>query len=851
MRNDKSGHHEVVSTGHSHVMSNHYGSDYGSYGGYNINVGQTEKPIREYAAVFLRYWWIVVLCTSVGLAGAIVKNKRTPKIYKSAAIISIGSYVPPLEGPMAEILRSETTKADYISSQLPLLQSYVLAISVLKENAEIRNYFDPSLVTAEKVVNESTGEDSISIPMLDKYLESTSYSQVSNSSLVKITAQSTKRELASKIANAHAEGFVSLVRGQRLQSATVNVDFLKNRSKESEARVKSISEKIYQLSIKSGVNFSEESAAASEKGEMIRSLANNLSQARLKRSEEESVYKELSSNSGSSRLTVLNPDPNIQLRLFEISQVQNEYKAIKKLNSRAPYLKFLEEKIDLAKGTIKQFVERQAREQEIKYKAAANQERLIEKEFQKLRENETEKTKQLIEYKVLEKELRAAKEINDQIARRLEDAMVNAENGQKNVQILDKALIPVYPSSLNTMATLISGILLGVMLGVSLAFLLDFRDNSIKSVADLKRSLDSPVLGVIPNFSSEFKGNNTLLIPEENDKFVNKGIPVNDQTIIDSNDEFMGGPISEDENSTVKQTVKQRDLSELTIIEAKDFDLTNNVTKIGPRDHTQMFSETKVNSKASLIDMAKNLVGKENKKTKIKLESKTSEIVLLSSPLSRESESFRGIRASIQCSGLTEIPHKIMVTSGQKGDGKSTVAVNLATTFAQASIKTLLIDADLRIPSMYKFFDCERNTPGLVDYLNGEVDYTDVIMESPVPSLHVLLAGHHTRTPGELLSSRQMVELIELLSMEYDQIIIDTPPVCHVADALLLSKLVDAVALVVRSNKTPRPVAEYAYSRLKQVHAPILGTILNAASKIASFREPEYYYIEEQYTEKQ
>ncbi len=845
MRNDKSGHHEVVSAGHSSVMLNHYGEYGGSYAGYGVNLNQTEKPIREYAAIFLRYWWLIALCTSIGMTGAIIKNKRTPKVYKSSAIISIGTYVPPLEGPMAEILRSETTKSDYISSQLPLLQSYVLAINVLKENAEIRNYYNQNISNAEKIANENSGGENISIPILDAYLASTSYSQVANSSLVKITAQSNKPELASKIANAHAEGFVTLVRGQRLQSATVNVDFLKNRSKDSEARVKDISERIYQLSIKSGINFSEEATALAEKGTMVRTLADSLSQARLKRASEESIYKELSNSAGSSRLTVLNPDPNTQARLFEISQIQNEYKAIKKLNARTPYLKFLEEKIDLAKGTIKQFVERQTREQEIKYKAAAYQERLIQNEFEKLKSNETQNTRQLIEYKVLEKELKAAKEINDQIARRLEDATVNAENGQKNVQILDKALSPVFPSSLNTMATLISGILLGTLLGVSLAFLLDFRDNSIKSVADLKRSIDSPVLGVIPSFSSEFQGN-TLIIPESKNERLDKEISGNEQTRVELSNEFLGGAISEEENAIDDP----KDLDELTIIETEDIDLTNGVTKIETKDHTKVVSETKVNGKGSLVDIAKNLVNKQSKQAKIKLESKTSEIVLLSSPLSRESESFRGVRASIQCSGLTEIPHKIMVTSGQKGDGKSTVAVNLATTFAQASIKTLLIDADLRIPSMYKFFECGRNTPGLVDYLNGEVDYTDVIMESPVPSLHVLLSGHHTRAPGELLSSRQMVELIELLSMEYDQIIIDTPPVCHVADALLLSKLVDAVALVVRSNKTPRPVAEYAYARLKQVHAPILGTILNAANKISSFREPEYYYIEEQYTEK-
>lgn len=840
MKNEISDNHEVLSAAYQRgSATSTYKVDSTAYG-YGLSMGNTEKPIREYAVVLLRYWWVVCLCAVIGFSCAVFRNKNTPKVYKSMTTISIGTYVPPLEGPMADLLRQETTNIDYINSQMPLLQSNVLATNVLRNNPEIRDYFENRDTLEAGIRAEDADITPIPVGTLNSYLGSVSYNQIPRSTLVQISAQANNPEIVAKIVNAHAEGFVLLVRQQRLQSASVNVDFLRNRTKESEERIKTISEKIYALSGKTGINFSEAEDERQEKVQLIRTLADNLASARLKRTLEESIFRELSNSSGSANVTILNPDQNTQARLFEISQFQNEYNTVKKTNGRAPYLKFLEEKISLAKGTIKQFVQRQEKEQEIKYKAAMNQEKLLENQFEKLSSNENGQTKSILEYRVWEKELKAAKEINDQIARRLEDAMVNAENGQKNVQILDRGLVPVYPSTLNTVATLFSGILLGVMMGISIAFVLDFRDNSIKSVSDLKRSVDLPVLGVVPSFSSEFKkslGNNNSQGESKNKEVEFE--PVNDH-------EVKTEPIEKSAAGQESSDVKKRDLGELTIIEADAFDFRKGVASIDVGGGSRI----KFGNTVDIDNSSAEPEGKSNRVTKVKSKGKSSDIVLLSSPLSRESEAFRGIRASIQCCGLTEIPHKIMVTSGQKGDGKSTVAVNLATSFAQASVKTLIIDADLRIPSMHKFFDLDRNTPGLVDYLSGEIDYTEAIIESPIPSLHVLLAGHHTRTPGELLSSRQMVELIELLAVEYDQIIIDTPPVCYVADALLLSKLVDAVALVVRSNKTPRPIAEFAFSRLKQVHAPILGTVLNAVNKLTSFREPEYYYIEEEYAEK-
>ena len=122
-----------------------------------------------------------------------------------------------------------------------------------------------------------------------------------------------------------------------------------------------------------------------------------------------------------------------------------------------------------------------------------------------------------------------------------------------------------------------------------------------------------------------------------------------------------------------------------------------------------------------------------------------------------------------------------------------------------------------------------------------------MLFESPIPHLFLLLAGSPVPTPAELIGSKRMVELLELLGDEFDQIIIDSPPVSKVADALLIARLVEGVVLVARCGKTPLPAAEAAFMRLRQMDARVLGTVLNDVESTPGYREDDYYYVTEAY----
>jgi capsular exopolysaccharide synthesis family protein len=204
-------------------------------------------------------------------------------------------------------------------------------------------------------------------------------------------------------------------------------------------------------------------------------------------------------------------------------------------------------------------------------------------------------------------------------------------------------------------------------------------------------------------------------------------------------------------------------------------------------------------------------------------------IVAVSAPGDAVSEALRTIRAGILLSSADNPPRVVMISSAMKGEGKTTIVSNLAVTLAQASHRTLMIDADLRVSQLSEIFQpVEAPTRvGLTDLLTGQAQLNQVIHRTAVPCLDILPAGSRAPNPAELLGSHAMGHLIHDLQQRYDFVLMDSPPVLPVADGLMLSRLVDSVVLVVRSRATDRKVAQEARRRLLRVNARVLGVVLN------------------------
>ena len=199
-------------------------------------------------------------------------------------------------------------------------------------------------------------------------------------------------------------------------------------------------------------------------------------------------------------------------------------------------------------------------------------------------------------------------------------------------------------------------------------------------------------------------------------------------------------------------------------------------------------------------------------------------------------EQYRTIRTNLQYSSEKEI-RSIVVTSSNPEEGKSTTVANLAVLFAQQGKKTLLIDGDMRKPTVHYTFHVE-NLHGLTNVLTKKETFSNCIQETNVDSLYVLSTGPIPPNPAELLGSQAMADLMEDAYKKFDIILIDTPPLLAVTDAQVLANKCDGTILVIKSGSTQIDAAMKAKELLLSVNARILGTVLNSMK----IQESHYYY---------
>ncbi len=217
------------------------------------------------------------------------------------------------------------------------------------------------------------------------------------------------------------------------------------------------------------------------------------------------------------------------------------------------------------------------------------------------------------------------------------------------------------------------------------------------------------------------------------------------------------------------------------------------------------------------------------------------ELVTQVRPQSQMAESYRALRTSLLLSNLGAPPKIIMVTSALPQEGKTTTSINTAVVLAQKGVRVLLIDADLRRPSIHKTLGMGPHS-GLSNVLTGSTTVDEAITRTPIlPNLFVLAAGTPPPNPAELLASSNMRDTLAKLSQQYDHIVIDTPPSLSVTDAVVLSPRADAVVLVIRSGQTTKQALRRSRDVLVGVNAKVVGVLLNAVD----LSSPDYYYYYE------
>lgn len=223
------------------------------------------------------------------------------------------------------------------------------------------------------------------------------------------------------------------------------------------------------------------------------------------------------------------------------------------------------------------------------------------------------------------------------------------------------------------------------------------------------------------------------------------------------------------------------------------------------------------------------------KKTTNKDSNKKS-LVTFSNSRSPVSEQYKTIRTNIQFSSDMGI-RSIAVTSSAPGEGKSTTVSNLAIVFAQQGKKTLLIDGDMRKPTIHYKLNLP-NHHGLTNILTKRSELGNCVQQSVIDNLFILTTGPIPPNPAELLSSQTMKDLLKAAVEQFDVVLIDTPPVLAVTDAQILANQCDGTILVIKSGTTPIEAATKAKELLLSANGKLLGTVLNQKK----INESHYYY---------
>lgn len=201
-------------------------------------------------------------------------------------------------------------------------------------------------------------------------------------------------------------------------------------------------------------------------------------------------------------------------------------------------------------------------------------------------------------------------------------------------------------------------------------------------------------------------------------------------------------------------------------------------------------------------------------------------LTTLNEPMSVITEQIKTIRTNINFSATDKQLRTLMVTSSMVGEGKSTICANLAVEYAKEGLQVLLVDADLRRPTIHKTFRL-ANQRGLSSWLGRQIDDVNEAIFPVLDNLFVMPSGPKPPNPAELLGSSRMNEFLTSATRKLDMVIVDAPPILPVTDSLLLANQVDGTVFVVRQGVAQKSVVKNAVTALKGSRATLLGTVLN------------------------
>lgn len=526
--------------------------------------------------------------------------------------------------------------------------------------------------------------------------------------LVRVTVNNADPALAARIANTIAQTYISMNLERRFDSSVYAKTFLEEQIQQVRAKLEDSEKKLNAFTKDRQIlTLDEKTAVINDTFSDFSSALNKAEQDRIRA---EALYAEVVRNPRSSPQVLASG--TIQAYKEQKARLDSEYQtSLKIFKPEFPKMVQLRAQIDDIDNKIEDEIKSVSTSLKGQFDAAKKQENLLRVRLQQTRQQVLVTQDQSSGLNLLRREVDTNRQLYDNLLQRLKEVGVAGGVESNNVSVVDKANVPLFPSTPNINKNLLIGLAAGLFLALLLAFVLEFIDDTVRYTDEVERLIGLPLLGVIP---------------------------------------------------AVKKAVSSKVLALMS--------------------HTD--------------------------------------------PRGQFSEAYRSVRTALQFSTSQGAPKRLVVTSCTKNEGKSTTTLALAINFAQMGKQVLLIDADMRNPTVHRLLSM-TNDVGLSNYLSGETLSENPFKNCQIPNLKVMTAGPTPPSPVDLLMGPHLLSIMDSAeAVGIDYIFVDSPPVLGLADALVLGNQVPAMLFVIQASKTRKSNIKDTLRRLRNSGLVPRGIVL-------------------------
>jgi polysaccharide biosynthesis transport protein len=733
-------------------------------------------PLAHYLWILRRHGWkIAASVTGTVLATLIVSLRLTP-IYESTATVDVDRQMP-TSVLGQESLNNSTNDADqFLATQVKLIQSD----SVLRPVVDKFHLREAEKDALEPAIDKSA--TSLEAPVILKNLKVT---RPPNTYLLLISYRSSNRQLASDVANEIALSYLAHTYRIRYKATAGLSDFMERQLEELKAQMEKSSEAL--ASFERELNVVNPEEKTNILSAHLLQLNEQYTKAQAERITKEAAFNAI--KSGTLAAAQVSTQGEALKKLTEnLNEAQEHFAEIKlHFGANHPEYKKAQTQVDELTNLIDQTRKSIAQRIEIEYHESVDHENMLAAEVKDTKAEWDRLNARSFEYQTLKREAESDKQLYEELVRKIKEAGINASFQNSSIRVADTArpgLKPVFPK---TWLNVLLAFLFATFFAIGAAVLSDVLDNTIRDPDQVARLLNADVIGSLP----AVKDWRRRLSPIQTHHLNGNGNGVS---------HYNGNA-----------------------------DGKRGLTTLAPTENSSNGHNGHSSGQSGQSPFSKTRNGP--------LQSPP-ELLEPDQALTNYEEAIRTLRNSILLTDFDRRLRSVLLTSASPSEGKSTVAAHLAVTHARQHKRTLLIDGDLRRPSVHRLFQIPNHV-GLSNVLMQQSTWTESVVRMDEPQgLDILPAGPSSRRASDLIGMG-LADLIEEATREYDLVVLDAPPLLGFAEPLQMATAVDGVIVVARAGDTSRKALSTVLTTLMRLRANLVGVVLNEVHREVS---AGYYY---------